>query len=143
MKKTSGHKFSPVAAVPQRPKPTDRPARRPVGKPIKVPANGAHVSRDTQKFHREIAFYRRRFKDLIQELDNLFEQIGNSFGGPWSRPGRDEAGIQPPCEFSQDQIRATAYFIWEAEGCPACREKEHWSMAIERLRRDHPGSGGA
>ena len=41
-------------------------------------------------------------------------------------------------EFSQDDIAAEAYRLWEADGRPDFgRAEEHWFRAIESLRGRH------
>jgi Protein of unknown function (DUF2934) len=37
--------------------------------------------------------------------------------------------------FLHDRIARAAYHLWQQEGCPHGRDKEHWSMAIEQLQR--------
>jgi hypothetical protein len=36
--------------------------------------------------------------------------------------------------FTHEEIAAAAYLIWMEEGCPQGRDREHWKLAIERLR---------
>jgi len=36
---------------------------------------------------------------------------------------------------SHDEVALAAYGIWEQEGCPHGREKEHWHMALAQLRK--------
>jgi hypothetical protein len=38
--------------------------------------------------------------------------------------------------FAHDQIAVTAYYIWQAHGCPDGRAEEHWRMAIEKLKEE-------
>jgi hypothetical protein len=50
-------------------------------------------------------------------------------------------GPPPP----HDQVAALAYALWEQEGRPHGRDREHWHRALERLRREKgvgPGGGG-
>jgi hypothetical protein len=35
---------------------------------------------------------------------------------------------------THEEIAHAAYFIWQQEGCPHGRDKEHWYRALERLR---------
>jgi hypothetical protein len=49
--------------------------------------------------------------------------------------GGSPEGKQP----SHEEIARLAYSLWQAEGCPHGRDKEHWFRAIEQLR----GPGGA
>lgn len=46
-----------------------------------------------------------------------------------------------PTEPSDAEIEQCAYLIWEAEGRPEGREREHWAQAAEQLRamRAHDG----
>lgn len=39
---------------------------------------------------------------------------------------------------SETEIQHTAYFLWEAAGCPAGRDQEFWFAARERLRHRAP-----
>jgi hypothetical protein len=36
--------------------------------------------------------------------------------------------------FLHDRIAVRAYYLWQEEGCPHGRDKEHWYMAAEQLR---------
>ena len=112
-------------------------------KPIKNSTEAVSGPLDTQKFYRQLGFYRRRFQELIQELDTLLEKIGNDCESPRSHSGGHKAVIPPQCDLREDQIKAMAYFIWESEGCPANCDKKHWSMAIERLQRARQDGVGA
>jgi hypothetical protein len=35
-----------------------------------------------------------------------------------------------PDRYNERAIRETAYFIWEREGCPEGRARDHWARAI-------------
>ena len=49
-----------------------------------------------------------------------------------------------PTRTSEEEISARAYEIWEAEGRPEGRDKEHWYMAKELLAGiSAPEDGGA
>jgi hypothetical protein len=37
-------------------------------------------------------------------------------------------------QFPHEEVAATAYSIWQAEGCPYGRDKEHWLKALAQLR---------
>lgn len=39
------------------------------------------------------------------------------------------------------QVRDTAYFLWENDGCPHGREKEYWFAALERCLRQREADG--
>ena len=41
----------------------------------------------------------------------------------------------------QERIRARAYRIWEEEGRPEGREREHWDKASELEAQEHPPAG--
>jgi hypothetical protein len=45
---------------------------------------------------------------------------------------------------SQEQVALAAYYLWEREGRPHGRDKEHWHRAVEALRREKgaPPEGG-
>src|SRR5262249_2125923 len=51
------------------------------------------------------------------------------------RAGGGRAGFEPPT-FLHERIARVAYSIWQAEGCPSGRDKEHWYGALEQLRRE-------
>jgi hypothetical protein len=36
---------------------------------------------------------------------------------------------------SEEEVARVAFFMWQAEGCPHGRDKEHWRRAVEQLRR--------
>jgi hypothetical protein len=36
---------------------------------------------------------------------------------------------------AHEEIARAAYFLWQREGCPHGRDKEHWRQAIEQLKR--------
>lgn len=38
----------------------------------------------------------------------------------------------------EDRIRARAYDIWIAEGCPRGREVEHWTRACAEVEKTSP-----
>ena len=38
-----------------------------------------------------------------------------------------------PPAFLRDRIAIAAYHLWQQDGCPFGRDKEHWFLAIERL----------
>lgn len=40
---------------------------------------------------------------------------------------------EPP--FDEEQVRLTAYFLWEQDGRPGGREAEYWQRALEQHRR--------
>jgi hypothetical protein len=41
---------------------------------------------------------------------------------------------EPPAAL-HERIATAAYYLWQQEGCPEGRDKEHWYAATERLRR--------
>jgi hypothetical protein len=42
----------------------------------------------------------------------------------------------PALEITSDQIARRAYFIWEQQGRPAGREREHWILAESQLKAE-------
>jgi hypothetical protein len=38
-----------------------------------------------------------------------------------------------------EHIAIAAYFIWKRDGCPHGRDKQHWELAIEQLKRARAG----
>ena len=40
-------------------------------------------------------------------------------------------------------IRALAYGLWESEGRPDGRDKEHWEQACRKLKPDHARDAGS
>jgi hypothetical protein len=41
----------------------------------------------------------------------------------------------------EDQLRVRAYHIWQAEGCPQGRDRNHWEMAERELDEATADSG--
>ncbi len=41
---------------------------------------------------------------------------------------------------SDDEVAREAYYLWQQEGCPGGRDREHWQAAKEHLRRGAPAS---
>jgi hypothetical protein len=39
--------------------------------------------------------------------------------------------------FLHDRIAIGAYYLWQREGCPHGRHKEHWRLAVEQLSGQH------
>jgi hypothetical protein len=37
---------------------------------------------------------------------------------------------------SHEDIATAAYYLWQKEGCPHGRDREHWQFAIEQLQRE-------
>lgn len=35
--------------------------------------------------------------------------------------------------YNENAVREAAYFIWQNAGCPAGRDQEFWTMAVEQL----------
>jgi hypothetical protein len=55
--------------------------------------------------------------------------------GVWG-PELDSGGVMIATE---QQIKELAYFIWQEEGCPECKDVEHYFRAKEMLeRREKP-----
>jgi hypothetical protein len=42
----------------------------------------------------------------------------------------------PALEITSDQIARRAYFIWEQQGRPAGKEREHWILAEQQLKAE-------
>jgi WD40 repeat protein len=43
------------------------------------------------------------------------------------------AQSEPNERFANEEVATAAYYIWQKEGCPCGRDKEHWRMAIKQL----------
>jgi hypothetical protein len=43
----------------------------------------------------------------------------------------------------EDQVRARAFAIWEAEGRPVGHDMEHWLAAEREIMNEKSGNGGA
>jgi hypothetical protein len=41
--------------------------------------------------------------------------------------------------FLHERIALAAYYLWQQEGCPQERDKEHWHRAVEQLRKPREG----
>ena len=46
----------------------------------------------------------------------------------------EQAFAEQP-ELDQDEVRRTAYFLWEQAGRPDGREEHYWWAALERIAR--------
>jgi hypothetical protein len=68
-------------------------------------------------------------RDSVLDLQSLFGHCYDraDFGG------RIDYRDAPP--FLHDRIAIGAYHLWQQEGCPHGRDKEHWYIALEQLRR--------
>jgi hypothetical protein len=68
-------------------------------------------------------------RDTVLDLQALFGRCYDQadFGS------RIDYG-RPPA-FLHDRIASAAYHLWQQEGCPHGRDREHWYMAVEQLRR--------
>jgi hypothetical protein len=68
-------------------------------------------------------------RDVVLDLQLVFGRSYDraDFGG------RINYGDAPT--FLHDGIAIQAYDLWQQEGCPHGRDKEHWYMAVEQLRR--------
>ncbi len=42
----------------------------------------------------------------------------------------------PALEITSEQIARRAYFIWEQQGRPAGKEREHWMLAEQQLKAE-------
>jgi hypothetical protein len=49
-------------------------------------------------------------------------------------------GLRAPAP-PHDDIATAAYFIWQQEGCPHGRDREHWQMALTQLRAKNAAEG--
>jgi hypothetical protein len=68
-------------------------------------------------------------RDIVLDLQTVFARCYDraDFG---SRINYRDA---PAC--LHERIAIAAYYLWRQEGCPQGRDKEHWDMAVEQLRR--------
>ena len=39
-------------------------------------------------------------------------------------------------EATEERVRQRAYTLWQLQGCPNGREKEHWDQAVQEICRD-------
>ena len=68
-------------------------------------------------------------RDTVLDLQTIFSRCYEraNFGGLINY--RDAPA------FLNDRIAIGAYHLWQQEGCPHGRDKEHWYMAVEQLAR--------
>ena len=52
------------------------------------------------------------------------------------RKPAEAAPTVPALEITSDQIARRAYFIWEQQGRPAGKEREHWILAEQQLKAE-------
>jgi hypothetical protein len=72
---------------------------------------------------------RRWLDELLRAQGCRGQAAAPSEGGP------RQSGDEPP----PDRIAVAAYYLWQREGCPHGRDKEHWLRAVEELRRGETG----
>jgi hypothetical protein len=53
--------------------------------------------------------------------------------GRWLDTALVSRGLRAPAP-PHDDIAVAAYFLWQQEGCPHGRDREHWHKALARLR---------
>jgi hypothetical protein len=90
------------------------------------------------------AFDRGGFSSSI-DCQRHFPLEERSGEGPWLQallgPHRFRPAESPPAlhghAFPHEVIAVAAYFLWENEGWPEGRDKEHWYRAIDQLHRQH------
>lgn len=46
-----------------------------------------------------------------------------------------ETSFQQPPEIDQEEVRSTAYFLWEQDGRPDGRDEHYWWAALEKIAR--------
>jgi hypothetical protein len=68
-------------------------------------------------------------RDTVLDLQTVFGRCYDraDFGG--------RIDYRDAPAFLHDRIAVAAYHLWQREGCPHGRDKEHWHMAVEQLRR--------
>jgi hypothetical protein len=73
-------------------------------------------------------------RDVVVDLQSVFGQCYDraDFGA--------RINYQDAPAFLHDRIAIGAYYLWQKEGCPHGRDKEHWCMVVEQLRNP-PGPG--
>jgi hypothetical protein len=68
-------------------------------------------------------------RDSVVDLQSVFARCYDQadFG--------DRINYRDAPAFLHDRVAIGAYYLWKREGCPHGRDKEHWSMALEQLRK--------
>jgi hypothetical protein len=87
-------------------------------------------------------------RDTVVDLQSVFTRAyeNGDFGklvdysGEPQAPLTDEsrrwlAELLKRPTFSHEEIAVTAYLIWQEQGCPDGYDREHWRLAIERLKK--------
>lgn len=102
--------------------------------------SGDDYTHATDSFNKKVRIIDRR-------NDRYFEQVTNSITGEIIHHrdeklsehfGRGSAKLQPH-NFPEKHVAVAAYFIWEKDGRQDGKDKKHWEMAIEDLRRGAAG----
>lgn len=114
-----------------------RPGKK---KPINEQISGYELTRATNT-------YSIKSRVIDRENDYYFEEIIDPETGEVlhhreeklsEHYGRGSAKFQKH-DFQHADIAIAAYYIWEKECRPENRDKEHWNMAIEDMKRDAAG----
>jgi hypothetical protein len=91
--------------------------------------------------------FSKKVRIIDRKNDRYFEKVANSESGEIihlrdeklsEHFGRGAAKFQPH-SFPEQHVAVAAYFIWEKDGKPDGKDKKHWEMAIEDLRRSAAG----
>jgi hypothetical protein len=71
--------------------------------------------------------------DLVLDLQSVFGRCYDrgDFGG--------RIIYQDPPAFLHERIATAAYYLWQREGCPHGRDKEHWKAAVEQVTKSTEG----
>jgi hypothetical protein len=86
-------------------------------------------------------------RDTVLDLQAVFSRCYDASGLAWRIDYTREPAV-PLSEakrrivcglvglpfFSRDEIAVAAYHIWQSEGCPHGRERDHWQRATEQLQ---------
>jgi len=68
-------------------------------------------------------------RDSVLDLNAIFERSYDQ-----AEFGKRIDYANPPA-ILHDRIAVAAYYLWQQEGCPHGRDKEHWAKAVESLWR--------
>lgn len=91
--------------------------------------------------------FNKKVRIIDRKNDRYFEQVTNLTTGAIMHLrderlsehfGRGSAKFQPH-DFPEQHVAEAAYFIWDKDDRPDGKDKKHWEMAIEDLRRKVAG----
>ena len=66
-------------------------------------------------------------KTEVREMQSNTSQNGSA--------SNSKTAFQQPPELDEEEVRSTAYFLWEQDGRPDGRDDHYWWAALEKIAR--------